>query len=162
MLKPGALLFSTALLVFSPEAYALGLAEMKERTAFIAKRYLEIWSSNNTTPITGVPYMYGPSVNFYGQNYSQKQLAAEKSNVIQQWPVRHYVHRPGTMRIFCNVQSKKCAARSIIDFRASNTGRGTVKNGSAKFDLGISFAEPHPRILYESGSLNGRRADRGS
>jgi hypothetical protein len=33
---------------------------MKERTAVIASRYLEIWSANNASPISGVPYMYGP------------------------------------------------------------------------------------------------------
>ena len=158
MLKPSSLLLSATLVVFTPEAQALGLAEMRERTAFIATRYLQIWSSNNTTPVTGVPYMYGPTVKFYGRNYTQEQLVAEKRGAIRQWPVRQYAHRPGTMQVFCNVQSQKCAARSIIDFKA-NPDRGTVKSGSAKFDLGISFADSRPRILYESGSLNGRRVD---
>lgn len=105
--------------------------------------------------------MYGDTIKFYGRNYTQKQLMAEKRKVIQQWPKRNYVHRPGTMQIFCNANSRKCAARSIIDFTASNETRGTVKSGSAKFDLGISFAEPHPRILYEGGSLNKQHANRG-
>ena len=140
-------------------AQALSEAEMKDRTATIATRYLEIWSSNDATPIKGVPYMYGPTVKFYGRTYTQDELIAEKRRAIRQWPVRRYVHRPGTMRVICNARTKKCAARSVIDFRISNAGRGTAKQGSARFDLGISFAEQRPRILYESGSLNRRGGD---
>ena len=106
--------------------------------------------------------MYGPSVMFYGQRYTQPQLMAEKRRAIQQWPVRRYVHRPGTLRVICNAAARKCAARSTIDFEVSNPGRGTRKAGSAKFDLGVSFAEGHPRILYEGGSLNKRRSGENS
>ena len=159
-LKLSSLLLSAAIMMAATSAQALGLAEMKQRTAFIAERYLQIWSSNNASPIAGVPYMYGPTVTFYGQRYTQAQLIAEKRRAIQQWPSRRYVHRPGTMQITCNGPAQKCAARSTIDFEVRNDRRGTAKQGSAKFDLGISFAERHPRILYEGGSLNSRHADR--
>lgn len=139
------------------EAFALSPSEMRDRTVFIAERYLQIWSSNDAGPVAGVPYMYGSSVVFYGQRYSQPQLMAEKRRAIRQWPVRRYVHRPGTLRVICNAAARKCAARSTIDFEISNPDRGTRKTGSAKFDLGVSFAEGHPRILYEGGSLNKRR-----
>lgn len=147
-----------ALLAVS-SAQAIEPGEMKARTAMIAERYLAIWSSNDGTPVSGVPYMYGPTVRFYGRTYTQGQLAAEKRRAIQQWPVRRYVHRPGTLQVICNLPQKKCAARSIIDFEARNPARGTQKHGSAKFDLGVSFAENHPRILYEGGSLNRRGSD---
>lgn len=162
VMKPSLLLISAAFLACASPALALSPTEMKERTAFIATRYLEIWSSNDAGPIAGVPYMYGPTVKFYGRDYTQDQLVAEKRRAIRQWPVRRYVHRPGSMQVVCNVPTQKCAARSVIDFKISNAERGTAKNGSARFDLGVSFAEPHPRILYEGGSLNGKRADRGS
>ena len=83
---------------------------------------------------------------------------SEKRAAIRQWPVRRYGHRPGSMQVLCNLSEQKCAARSIIDFLAENPARGTAKRGSAKFDLGVSFAGPQPRILYEGGSLNSQRA----
>lgn len=141
-------------------AHAVGPEQMKDRTAFIAKRYLQIWSSNNMSPVAGVPYMYGRTVLFYGKPYTQADLQAEKQRAISQWPVRHYAHRPGTMQVFCNVAAQKCAARSIIDFTVANPNRGTRKSGSAKFDLGVSFAGPHPVILYEGGSSNRRSEQR--
>jgi hypothetical protein len=144
----------------SSSAQAISLAEMKERTAVIASRYLEIWSANNASPISGVPYMYGPTVIFYGKRYTQANLVDEKRRAIRQWPVRQYVHRPGTLKIDCNASTLKCAARSTIDFDVSNPSKGTSKSGSAKFDLGVSFADRHPVILYEGGSLNSQRAGR--
>lgn len=152
-------MLAAGLIASASSVQALSLAEMKERTAVIADRYLAIWSMNNTTPIAGVPYMYGPTVTFYGQRYTQDMLIAEKRRAIRQWPNRRYLHRPGSMKVTCNLPAQKCAARSIIDFEVSNTARATGKSGSARFDLGVSFAESRPRILYEGGSLNRRRAD---
>ena len=142
-------------LAVGPTAAAT-LAEMQERTATIATRYLEVWSSNDAASVQGVPYVYGPRVRFYGRDYSQADLMAEKRRAIRQWPVRRYSHRPGTMTVLCNVAQQRCAARSTIDFEARNPERGTAKRGSARFDLGISFEGERPRILYEGGSLNRR------
>ena len=157
-LKTRYLLFVVTMIASTSSVQAFSLAEMKERTAVIADRYLEIWSLNNTTPIAGVPYMYGPTVTFYGRPYTQDMLIAEKRRAIRQWPNRRYSHRPGSMNVTCNLAARKCAVRSIIDFEVSNRARGTDKSGSARFDLGVSFAENRPRILYEGGSLNNRHS----
>lgn len=138
-------------------AHGASLPEMQGSTAAIATRYLQVWSSNNVASVESVPYVYGPRVQFYGQSYTQGQLMAEKRRAIHAWPIRRYVHRPGSMQVICNVPEQKCAARSIIDFQIESPRRRAAKRGSARFDLGISFAGPRPRILYEGGSLNKRR-----
>jgi hypothetical protein len=138
-------------------AQATSLSEMRERTAEIATRYLQVWSSNDAAAVQGVPYVYGSSVRFYGRNYTQAMLMDEKRRAIRQWPIRRYVHRPGTLNVICNEATQKCAARSITDFQVENPARGTFKRGSARFDLGVSFEGPRPRILYEGGSLGQRR-----
>lgn len=157
MPKPFAPLFCACLALGSSQALALSGAEMQRRTATIAERYLAIWSSNDGGAVADVPYMYGPTVQFYGHTYTQGQLADEKRAAIRQWPVRRYTIRPGTLRVICNVPQSRCAARSVIDFVAANPARGTRKAGSARFDLGVSYAGRQPRILYEGGSLGRRR-----
>jgi hypothetical protein len=147
-----------AFLASSSAALALSEPEMKARTAEIATRYLEVWSTNDAAAVAGVPYVYGPRVQFYGRDYSQADLMAEKRRAIHQWPVRRYVHRPGSMQVICNVAKQRCGVRSITDFEVANPARGTAKHGSARFDLGVSFEGPQPRILYEGGSLGRRRA----
>jgi hypothetical protein len=83
-------------------AQAASLPEMRERTAEIAIRYLQVWSSNDAAAVKGVPYVYGPRVRFYGRDYTQGMLMDEKQRAIRQWPIRRNVHRPGTLKIVCN------------------------------------------------------------
>lgn len=157
MPRPSLPLLCACLVLGSSPALALSGAEMQRRTAAIAERYLAVWSSNDGGAVAGVPYMYGPTVQFYGRPYTQGQLVNEKRAAIRQWPLRRYVIRPGTLHVICNVPQSKCAARSIIDFEVANPARGTRKAGSARFDLGVSYAGRQPRILYEGGSLGRRR-----
>ena len=142
-----------ACLVMSGPAWALSESEMKARTAEIATRYLQVWSSDSWASVEGVPYVYGPRVRFDGRNFSHADLIAEKERFIRQWPVRRYSHRPGSMQVICNAARQRCGVRSIIDYTAENPRRGTQKHGSARFDLGVSFEGPHPVILYEGGTI---------
>ena len=153
LVQPAGLALAAALVAAAAPAQAIPLAEMKARTAEIATRYLAVWSSSNWASLEGVPYVYGPRVRFYGRDYSQADLIAEKRRFIRQWPVRHYEQRPGSIQVICNEAVQRCGVRSIIDFSAENPARGTAKHGSARFDLGVSFAGPQPRILYEGGSI---------
>jgi hypothetical protein len=138
-------------------ALAQSMAEMEERSANIAERYLAVWSSRGDLSIEGVPYIYGPRVRFYGRSLDWNGLQNEKRRAVRQWPVRAYNHRPGSMRVICNAGTRRCAARSIIDYRVSNPATGKRASGAASFDLGISFAGPKPVILYESGGPLRRR-----
>jgi hypothetical protein len=147
----GALLLGSA-------AQAQSLSQMEPQAATVAERYLAVWSESGDASIAGVPYVYGPTVTFYGRTLTQRGLIEEKRRAVRRWPVRHYEHRPGTMRVICNEAARRCAARSIIDYAVSNPSTGKRARGSATFDLGISFAGPRPVILYETGGpLRGRR-----
>jgi hypothetical protein len=154
------LLTGAIVLALMSSANAASMQEMKNRTALVADRYLKAWSSSNVSAVSAVPYMYGRAVLFYGKHYTQADLKAEKQRAISRWPARRYVHRPGSMHVHCSVAAKRCTARSTIDFAVANPERGTRKSGSAKFELRVSFAGPHPVIFYEGGSLNSRRSRR--
>jgi hypothetical protein len=145
----GSLLFGTA---------ALASTRLEERTAAIATRYLQVWSVDGAASVRGVPSLYERAATFYGRTYTHHQLIGEKRRAIRRWPIRRYAHHPGTMRIKCDLPSRRCMVRSIIDYRVASPQRGIVKHGSAKFVLGISFARPTPRIFYEGGNVNARRA----
>jgi hypothetical protein len=152
-----ALLAAATLAASYLPAAAQSLADMEQRSATIAERYLAVWSSSGELSIEGVPYVYGPRVRFYGREMDWRGLAAEKRRATRQWPVRSYHHRPGSMRVLCNADTRRCAVRSIIDYRVANPGRGRRAAGAASFDLGISFEGPKPVILYEGGGPLRRR-----
>jgi len=137
-------------------ASALAPADMGDRTAAIATEYLRAWSGDGRSAVADVPYVYGPTVLFYGHPYSRAGLMAEKRRAVERWPVRRYAIRPGTLRVTCNVPEAKCAARATMDYAVSNPAMGTSARGSARFDLGVGFAGPRPLILYEGGAAGSR------
>ena len=145
------LLISATTALASLPAASQSMGEMESRSATIAERYLAVWSSSGELAIEGVPYVYGPQVRFYGRNMDWRGLAAEKRRAVRQWPVRSYHHRPGSMRVLCNADTRRCAVRSVIDYQVANPARGRRARGSATFDLGISYSGPKPVILYEGG-----------
>ncbi|MBV9078746.1 MAG: hypothetical protein JO048_14860 [Methylobacteriaceae bacterium] len=155
MVRSAVLILAGALA--SGGAVAQSLPEMERQTAAIAERYLAVWSSSAWASIEGVPYVYGPTVRFYGRPYTQRMLEDEKIRAVRRWPVRSYVHRPGTLAVTCNEDARRCVARSIMDYRVSNPARGTSARGTARFDLGVSFEGARPRILWEGGGRLGRR-----
>lgn len=138
---------------------ALSVARMRSEAVEVAYRYLATWSSG---PVAEgrVPFVYGDTVRSFGREYSRDELSDERLAAGRRWPVRSYTHRPGTLRVSCNVPALKCAVRSTVDYRISDPVRHVSERGSTRFDLGVSFDGPRPRILYEDGGLNavGRRA----
>jgi hypothetical protein len=150
--SPAVLLFVAAFTSSGAAVAQPSIAEMEDRSAAIAERYLQQWSASSSGAIGEVPYVYGPRVRFYGRDYTQGMLMDEKRRAIRKWPVRRYTHRPGTMQVICSRDTLKCAVRSTIDYAVSNPEAGTRARGASSFDLGVSFAGPQPVILYEGGA----------
>jgi hypothetical protein len=128
-------------------------ALMREWTEDVVYAYLDAWSSDNGTALSGVDELYAAKVLFFGRRIDRAALREDKRRFARRWPVRHYDHRPGTMAIACDVDIKLCRVRSILDYRAESPARGARSEGSAEFELGISFAGARPEIVTESGRV---------
>lgn len=132
---------------------------MRSGAIEVAYRYLATWSSG-PAPQGRMPFVYGDTVMSSGRAYSHAELSNERLAAGRRWPVRSYTHRPGTLRVSCNVPALKCAVRSTVDYRVSDPVGHVSERGSVRFDLGVGFDGPRPQILYEDGGLGsvGRRA----
>ena len=152
-LKP-ALVLAAALATLSGGAAAQpGMEGMRRRAEALAYRYLEGWSSGNAQALADVQGLYGPKVNFYGKFIDRRGLFAQKRGFGRRWPIRRYVHRPGTMRVTCDAATQACLVKSIIDWRAESPARGAVSRGSSTFELGLGFSGPRPVVLFERGNV---------
>src|SRR3712207_2159899 len=70
------------------------MASMQQRSAELARSYLQTWSSNARAALDQVPLLYAPRIRFYGRVLDRNRLMREKAAFLQRWPVRHYAHRP--------------------------------------------------------------------
>src|SRR3954470_3478488 len=93
---------------------------MRQRSEEIAAIYMQRWSSGNARALADVRALYGPRVSFHGDFIDQRNLFDQKRRFGQRWPIRHYVHRPGTMRTTCDAARQACLVRSIIDWEAAS------------------------------------------
>ncbi len=141
------------------QAMAMSEARMRSETVDIAYGYLATLSSGPAAR-GRMPFVYGDTVRSFGRALSPDELSDERLATGRKWPFRSYTHRPGTLRVSCNVPALKCAVRSTVDYRVSDPVGHVAERGSTRFDLGVGFGGPRPRILYEDGGLGavGRRA----
>ena len=128
-------------------------SSLEQRSAQFAGSYLQVWSSSSRAAIAQVPRLYAPRVLFYGRVLDRRGLMREKARFIQRWPVRHYAHRPGTMRVSCDTHASKCMVRSVVDWRAESPARRAKSRGSSRFEQGIDFSAPKPVAFREGGSV---------
>ena len=128
-------------------------ALMREWAEDVAYAYLDAWSSENKTALTGFDHLYAAQVMFFGRRIERAAVRDDKLRFARRWPIRHYDPRPATMNIACDVEAKLCRVRSVLDYRAESPLRHARTEGSAEFELGISFAGLQPEIVYESGRV---------
>ena len=148
----GSLLAGTILGVgMTSQAMASSEARLRSEAVAVAYSYLATWSSGATQGRR--PFGYGDTVMSFGRTSSPGELSEERLAAVRRWPIRTYSHRPGTLRVSCNVPALKCAVRSTVDYRLLDPVSRVSERGSARFDLGVGFGGPRPRILYEDGGL---------
>jgi hypothetical protein len=128
-------------------------ALMEEWAEDLAYSLLDAWSSENRIALAGLSSLYAPHVSFFGRAVDRAQVEEEKRRFAARWPVRRYEHRPGTMSIACDVEAKICHVRSTVDWRAENPVRQARAQGTAQFELGVSFAGEQPLVAYEGGRV---------
>ena len=126
---------------------------MQQRSADLARSYLQTWSSNGRAALGQVPQLYAPRVRFYGRVLDRNKLLREKAVFFQRWPVRHYTHRPGTVRVSCDAGTRQCWVRSVIDWRAESRARRVVSRGASRFEQGIDLSGSRPVVFLESGAV---------
>jgi hypothetical protein len=129
------------------------VALMQEWAEDLAYAFLEAWSSDNRVALSGLADLYEPRVSFFGRRADRAEVEEEKRRFAARWPVRRYEHRPGALAIACEVEAKLCHVRSVIDWRTENPARQLRAQGTARFELGVSFAGDQPRVAYEGGRV---------
>jgi hypothetical protein len=126
---------------------AHSMASMQQRSAALARSYLQIWSSNARAALGQVPQLYAPRVRFYGRVLDHKKLLREKAAFLRRWPVRRYAHRPGTIQVSCDAGSRRCLVRSVIDGHAESPARRVVSRGASRFEQGIDLSGSRPAVF---------------
>ena len=118
--------------------------------------YLSYWSAPNAVTLDATPDFYAPQVLFHGRRLSARALFEEKRQFVRRWPVREYWPRRETMRTSCDPAPPICTVRALFDFKASNPQTGRRSQGTAHLQLGVSFSDGEPMIVFETSQVISR------
>jgi hypothetical protein len=114
--------------------------------------YLAAWSSHNALAIEATSRFYGSQVRFYGRRISVDMLVAEKKRFVQQWPIRDYKPKAGSISVSCG-REDTCRVTSLVTYRATNPVTGRRAAGTAPLALQISYTSGRPEIVAEGDKL---------
>jgi hypothetical protein len=120
--------------------------------------YLSYWSAPNAVTLDATPDFYAPQVLFHGRQTSARALFEQKRQFVRRWPIREYWPRRETMRTSCDPAPPICTVRTMFEFKASNPQTGRLSQGTAHLQLGVSFADGEPMIVFESSQVVSRGA----
>jgi hypothetical protein len=122
----------------------------------LATAYLAYWSAPNALTLDATPDFYAAQVLFHGRQMGARALFEEKRRFVRRWPVRDYRPRRETMRTTCDPAPPICTVRTVFDFSASNPQTGRRSQGTSLLQLGVSFADGEPRIVFETSQVTSR------
>jgi hypothetical protein len=125
----------------------------------LAESYLAYWSAPNVVTLDATPEFYAPHVLFHGRQMTARALFEEKRRFVRRWPVRQYWPRRETMQTRCDPAPPICTVRTAFDFKASNPQTGRRSEGTAFLQLGVSFADREPMIVFEHSRVTSRSAN---
>lgn len=125
-------------------------ASPKEDSEAFASAYLQSWSSGNEQALADIREFFASQVNYLGRSIGKRDLYEAKRHFADQWPIRSYRHRPGSMSARCDEPREQCLVESIVDWEAESPERNAVSRGSFRLELGLDVSGPRPVVKSEN------------
>lgn len=125
-------------------------SEMEARALNFVRLNIRYWSQNAPNVSAGVRAFYGDRITFYGKDWSQEQVMADKAEFIARWPVRAYDIDEDTTEVICIEDT--CSIEAKIVFFAHSQARAATSRGLAQFSYILDLSGD-PRIISETSSV---------
>jgi hypothetical protein len=122
--------------------------------------YLASWSASNEVALEATAAFYAPRILFHGREMTMKRLFNEKRRFAKRWPERDYRPRQDAIGATCNPAGEVCTVHAVFDFKASNSKRRRVSQGTGALQLIVNFIGDKPVIVAEHSTLLGQERKR--
>ena len=113
---------------------------------------LEEWSSPNSIAFEAIGGDYARRVDYYGSNFTQSEVIADKRRFAERWPLRLYTLRENSLNISC--EGTDCRVTGLLDFAAVQGPGGRKSIGVSDFVYGIDLNAG--LIVSENGTVVSR------
>ena len=125
-------------------------SQLETRAMNFVQLNTRYWSQNSPNIAAGMRAFYADEITFYGKDWTQAQVSADKAGFIERWPVRAYDIDESKTTIVCEVDF--CDVDVEVVFFAHSPARGDTSRGLALFSYSIDM-EGEPAIIYETSEV---------
>ena len=132
------------------ETPAPDTSAMEARALNFVRLNIRYWSQNTPDVTAGVKAFYADRIIFYGKEWTQEQVAADKTGFIQRWPVRAYDIDEDSTEVIC--EGNICIIEAKIVFFAHSQSRAATSRGLAQFSYRLDLSGD-PQITSETSSV---------
>ncbi len=111
---------------------------------------IRYWSQNRPDVAAGVRAFYADRIIFYGNDWSQAQVIADKSGFIERWPVRAYDIDENSTEVACHQNT--CSIEAKVVFFTHSDARDATSRGLAQFSYVLDVSGD-PLITSETSTV---------
>ncbi len=123
---------------------------LEARALSFVRLNIRYWSQNAPDMAAGMRAFYADDISFYGKDWTQEQVMADKAGFIERWPVRAYDIDESKTEVLC--EGDVCAVEAKIVFFTHSQARAATSRGLAQFSYIIDLSAA-PRITSESSRV---------
>lgn len=123
---------------------------MQTRALNFVRLNMRYWSQNAPNLPAGMQAFYADEITFYGKDWTQAQVMADKAGFIERWPVRAYDIDDTNTTVSC--VENFCSIDAEVVFFAHSPARGDTSRGLALFSFSVDM-EGDPAIIFETSEV---------
>ncbi len=125
-------------------------SQLETRAMNFVQLNIRYWSQNRPDVAAGMRAFYADEITFYGKDWTQAQVLADKAGFIERWPVRAYDIDENKTTVTC--EDGFCDIEAEVVFFAHSPARGDTSRGLALFSYSIEM-EGEPAIISETSEV---------
>jgi len=127
--------------------------DLHHKAAIFIDEVFNALSTNNDVAIRVVEKYWAPVVVLDGYRINKNNLASQKIEFFQKWPLRNYISNPSLQEIECDRVTQICKIEGLVNWGLENY-KGTKKlKGSSEYEYTVDFSRDLPMITEETNRV---------
>lgn len=130
-----------------------GTYDLHHKAAIFIDEVFNAMSANNDVAIRVVEKYWAPVVILDGHRVNKNNLASQKIEFFQKWPLRNYVSNPTLQEIECDRVTQICKVEGLVNWGLENYKGNKKLKGSSEYEYSIDFSRDLPMITEETNRV---------
>lgn len=135
------------------ESTISGTFDLHQKAEIFIDEVFNSMSANNDVAIRVLEKYWAPIVILDGNPVNKNNLASQKIDFFQKWPLRNYISNRTLQEIECDRVTQICKVEGLVNWSLENYKGNKKLKGSSEYEYSIDFSRDSPMITEESNRV---------